>query len=206
MGTIGQVMTQLAPWAALIVSGFIARSAVVQAKLARNQKQPYVYVDIRPDEHQPALTVLLVRNQGPTVAKNVRVTLSPPLVSALHNAPENIETWEIGAIPPGAHLVRGIGVGNEILDRNPKPIQITIEADGPRGPVDPSVYGIDIKALEGVLIGHRTLNDVAVALKEIATTFAEVTTKSGGNGAFRIESRTQAPPPTPAQRRGDGAG
>ena len=175
----GTALTAIAAWGAVVGAGVAATYAGWQASVAqsaleltkqvqRDQAQPYVFADIRPNEHQPNLAALMVRNEGPTVATEIRVTFEPPLVST-RTANEEIRCWTITALTPGAQLVRSVGAGHAFLAKNGKTTcRVTVEGVGPYGRLQPISYDIDLPELAKAHIGYRTVHHVAVALEEIA--------------------------------------
>jgi hypothetical protein len=86
-----------------------ARSAEQQLELAnqvrRDQAQPYVFVDIRP-ETNGFLMMLIVENTGPTIAHDVRVTFQPPLRSVSFPEVSQLRFIQegINALPPGRRV------------------------------------------------------------------------------------------------------
>jgi hypothetical protein len=150
------------------VQAVAARHAVEHAeRVRREQTQPYVFADLRSDEHQPQLLVLLVRNQGPTVAYNVRVTLDPPLEDVRQ---ELVSEWSISAIAPGAQLARPIAVAWNLFERAADQLvhEVAVSGEGPAGAIDPLKYEINLKALEHVSAYQKTVYHAVKALEQIA--------------------------------------
>jgi hypothetical protein len=164
--------------AALIIAALGVWYAAWQATIAQNAyehakqihiegSQPYVFVDIRSDSHQPQLVVLLIRNGGPTVATDVCLTIDPAvLVDPARNVPP-LDKLMITALPPGAEMVRALGVGANFFDRVPDRITVSIDAKGPHGTVPTNSYQLDMAAFRLTAAGHQTLHDAAKALIEI---------------------------------------
>jgi hypothetical protein len=46
---------------------------------SKNRNRPMVAAELRDDEHADGVMLLVIRNYGPTVARNLRVTFSPPI-------------------------------------------------------------------------------------------------------------------------------
>ncbi|MFG3559022.1 hypothetical protein ACGGAQ_32075 [Micromonospora sp. NPDC047557] len=150
------------------VQAVAARHAVEHAeRVRREQTQPYVFADLRSDEHQPQLLVLLVRNQGPTVARNVRVTVEPPLEDVRS---ELVSEWFISAIAPGAQLARPIAVAWNLFERAADELvhQVAISGEGPDGAIEPLKYEINLKSLEHVSAYQKTVYHAVKALEKIA--------------------------------------
>lgn len=117
----------------------------LQRKVAEDAVQPYVWVDVRPDEAQGTILNLVLGNSGPTFAYNVRATIEPPFSSEKSQAAQRRLRDGVKALGPGRKLRWFIGVGFEILKENgPQLHTITIQADGPHGPLPPMTYEIDL--------------------------------------------------------------
>jgi hypothetical protein len=106
-GTWVGVAAVLIAAAALYFTGLSARAAKtaeeqtkIQQQLRIDAAQPYVWVDVRPDEVTGRLLNLIIGNSGPTVATNVRVKVDPPLPA--------IDEFKERAEASQAHLADGI--------------------------------------------------------------------------------------------------
>ncbi|RNL84776.1 hypothetical protein [Halostreptopolyspora alba] len=122
----------------------------LQRQIARDAAQPYVWVDVRADEAQGSAFNLLLGNSGPTFAHNIRATIDPPLPSdnsssAKGEAAQRRLREGIKSLGPGHRLVWFIGIGRKIVEEDvPQLHTITIEAEGPYGPVGPLTYDLDL--------------------------------------------------------------
>ncbi len=103
--------------AALVAAAQQARSAKDQATSAREQvaeaqsqtalqrqmhrdaAQPYVWVDVRPDDGHGQLIKVVLQNGGPTVATDIRVTFTPPLWTAAAGPVSTSPGWTMGSPP-----------------------------------------------------------------------------------------------------------
>lgn len=102
---------------ALFFTGLSAISArqqtKIQDKLRKDAAQPYVWVDLRPDEAQGGLLLLLVGNSGATVATDVRVRFTPDLIDqSTHRSNQSVAdriSSGIASLPPGARADLVIG-------------------------------------------------------------------------------------------------
>ena len=121
-----------------------ARAAENQTKLQEQIRievaQPYVWVDVRPDEATGVLLNLAVGNGGPTMATNVRVTIDPPLPT-IDQLRERVEAAQarlaagISYLPPGRTLTWPLGQGFNLLkDSGSQAHTFTVNVDGPFGP------------------------------------------------------------------------
>lgn len=59
------------------------RQNELQEQMWRDQAQPYVVADVRPDPGQGHLLQVVLENRGNTIARNVHVTFDPPLQKIL---------------------------------------------------------------------------------------------------------------------------
>ncbi|GAA1395400.1 hypothetical protein ACFQZ4_54110 [Catellatospora coxensis] len=169
---------------------FVAHGSMQQAKdLYRDQNQAYVFADIRADEHEPQLAVLVVKNEGPTVATNITVSFEPPISANLHRGSINIDQWLIPSLPPGARLVRGLGVGFEFFPANEFVCVITVTGTGRHGALDRLAYAIDLPAIGNTLAAHKTTSHIAGTLEKIAKTLLATDKKLG-----EISTHLKPPP------------
>jgi len=163
-----------------------ARSAEKQHELAeqvrKDQSQPYVFVDIRPDKNG-FLMMLVVENTGPTVAQNVRVAFDPPLRSTTFPEVESLKFVREGikALPPGRRIMWYFDTGPAIFENDvPKRYEVTVSADGPFGPVEEITYEIDFTILEhSEARDPGRLKDIADQLKKTNTTLTTIAKKVG---------------------------
>lgn len=159
VSSVAAIAAAIASWAAVAVA-LIAilparRSAKaseeqtdIQRELARQSAQPYVWADIQLDRQQGALIHLVVGNSGPTVARNVRVTIDPPLPvqSSDTSCTEVVQRVQrrlqegILSLAPGRMLSWQIGLGRELLknENNTTVYKVCVNADGPYGPMAPN--------------------------------------------------------------------
>lgn len=155
-----------------------ARAAEDQTKIQRQLRidaaQPYVWVDIRPDDSVGTLLNLVVGNSGPTVATNVRVDVDPPL-PAIDQYKERVRA--VGArlgeglqsLTPGRELRWSLGQGFVLLaEGRSQPYTFTVRADGPFGSVPPLTYVVDLSDWrENVDRPAGSLHQLTVAVKEL---------------------------------------
>ncbi len=126
--------------------------------------QPYVWVDVRPDDVTDVLLNLVIGNSGPTIAQNVRATIDPPL-EAIDQLKDRTDTAQdllargISSLPPGRTLMWPLGQGFNILaGDSPKRHTVTVTANGPFGPVLPPTYVLDLTDYRGHM--HRPVGSV----------------------------------------------
>jgi hypothetical protein len=165
------VVAAIAAAAAVIALYFNWRSARAAARAARaaedqteiqrqiriNAAQPFVWVDLRPDELTGTLLNLVVGNSGSTVATNVRV-IADPALPRIEQLSERVGTAEkllargIPSLPPGRTYTWPLGQGFDLInDGTPQAYTITVKADGPFGVIPVMAYVVDLAALKGVM-------------------------------------------------------
>jgi len=186
MAAIAAAVAALAAFAALYfnykstraaerAAGAAEEQSKIQRQLRIDAVQPYVWVDVRPDEVTSVILNLVVGNGGPTVATNVRVLIDPPL-PAIEQVQDRAQTAQevlangITSLPPGRTLVWPLGQGFNILAGDgPHVHTFTIEAEGPFGKVPSQAYPLDLSDWRGAM--HRpagSLHQVAKAIEELA--------------------------------------
>ena len=162
-------------------AGNQAKSAEQQLELAnqvrQDQAQPYVFADIRPDTGG-FLMMLVVENTGTTVARHVRVSFEPELRSI--NFPDIVQLRflqeGISALPPGRRISWYFDTAPAIFENDvPKKYTVTVDAEGPYGPVEQLRYEIDFTVLESSEARNPgQIVDVTEQLKKANATLVKV--------------------------------
>jgi hypothetical protein len=127
----------------------------MQRQVGRDAVQPYVWADIRLHEQHGQFLMLVLKNEGPTVAKTVTLSFDPPLPQEWRQGrsvgpvtPTRPGLAEFKALPPGRVMQWHLGVHTDIFytqsSTTPTRFTVTIEATGPSGPVDTLSYVIDV--------------------------------------------------------------
>jgi hypothetical protein len=173
---------------ALYFNGLATRAALRAAKAAEHQTaiqqqlridaaQPYVWVDVRPDDATGTLLNLIVGNSGPTVATGVRVQIDPPLPSIDQlkpraSAAQNRLDEGLASLAPGRTLVWPLGQGFNLLKDDVRQVHtLTVSCDGPFGRVPPVAYDVDLSEWRGVLDRPRgSLHQLTAAVKDLNKT------------------------------------
>lgn len=125
------------------------RQTEIQEQLYKDQQQPYVWVDYRIDPVSHWLLDLVLKNEGPTIATNVRVSFDPPVSRAgamkdleLHTLPGFQDGF--ASLPPGREMRWTLGSHVEVYEENALTRHtVKVSFDGPFGPVPPLVYELD---------------------------------------------------------------
>jgi hypothetical protein len=144
----------------------------LQRRLRRDAAQPYVWADLQGDDAQGFLINLVVCNEGPTVATDVRVTFDPPLESTLDNnsfdqAQEKLKGG-LSSLAPGRRMQWIIGTGPDILNRDESKYTVSITGNGPFGKLSPLSYVIDLSDLRFTASApYGSLHRVAERIKDL---------------------------------------
>jgi hypothetical protein len=147
----------------------------IQQQLRRDAAQPYVWVDVRPDDVVGTLVHLVVGNSGPTFAENIRIKVDPPL-PVIDQLKDRAETAQallqrgIRSLGPGRTLVWPLGQGFNLLnDDGPLARTFTVASDGPFGPVPERTYVVDLSDYRGVLDRPAgSLHELTKAVREVS--------------------------------------
>ncbi|ADU06423.1 hypothetical protein ML5_0881 [Micromonospora sp. L5] len=186
-----------------------ARYAQAQLSLAeqvrKDQAQPYVFADLRPDEQDPVKVMLVVHNTGSTVAKNIRVTFDPPLSSvAMPDFAAEMEVLRgaIATLPPGRAVKWFFDISFQLFDtpNAPRRYTVTVNADGPFGPVEELVYDINLDDIGRSDASKPLLKKVADELEKSRKALDKIVVQHQ-----KIASRLPAPE-VPSQPRRTAAG
>lgn len=159
---------------ATVEQATIARRQLEQAeKVHREQNEPYVIVDIQPDAPGSGLLVLLIENIGPTIARDVTITVDPPLVSATgDNLTERVRRGlarTIPMLPPGRRLKFAFDVSSRRFASDlPTAYTFTVRAKGPFGDVESLEYLVDFSSWRETLLGEHPQAKMEKALGEVA--------------------------------------
>lgn len=125
----------------------------LQRKMHEEAAQPYVWADIRPHAQHAEFMMLIVKNDGPTVASNVSVSIDPPFPPewiGVGDEDRFLNRRRFAALPPGRVMQWNLGLPYQLLPSPEVPangdgrFEITISFDGSRGPVDTLTYMVDL--------------------------------------------------------------
>lgn len=178
LAAVGALVAAGAAVVALVITAIAAKAArdqtKIQKQLREDAAQPYVWADVRTENEHGVVMMLVLGNSGPTVATDVKVTITPPFpsIEQLKGAPAAQARLAEGfrSLPPGRTLGWWLGQGwNVIEEEGPQIHRITIEANGPFGPVPTLSYDIDLAEFrEQEMTPPGTLNGVTTAIKDLA--------------------------------------
>ncbi|MFH8894494.1 hypothetical protein [Streptomyces sp. NPDC017949] len=149
----------------------VARQQLQHAEAVhREQNEPYVVVDIQPDS--VGALVVVVQNIGSTIARNVRITVDPPLESSwgedLTQMLARALSRTFPMLPPRRKL-------HFLLDEQarfqrddlPTAYTFTVRCEGPYGPVEDMEYVVDFGTYAETLLINGPLKGVEGKLEEI---------------------------------------
>jgi len=156
----------------------------IQEVVSRQAADPYVWVDIRPDDQKGGLLLLVVGNSGPTVATNVVVEFDPPLRDAPLPKEVAAQLGEqrlnagLASLPPGRIVYWSLGAAFAPFNINGFPMSYAVEitATGPFGSLEPLSYNINlddmrnhlVSAAPGTLYGvTHSIDQLGEAVKKI---------------------------------------
>lgn len=98
------------------------RQTEVQEQLYREQPQPYVWLDYRIDPISYWLVDLVIKNEGPTTARNVKFGIDPMIRRSKHfgdrvlaKLPGFLEGF--AALPPGREMRWSLGSHADIFEQ-----------------------------------------------------------------------------------------
>ncbi|WP_139238180.1 hypothetical protein [Streptomyces pini] len=173
-------MSNLIAAAAVVVSLVALYFSGAQFRLNKRIQleaaQPYVVPDIQPRAGGSGLLVFTLENVGPTVARDVEISIDPPLKGGER------DVWDerlgralgrkISHLPPRRRLEWFFTFAPRFYQRTDLPRQytVTVKANGPSGPVEEMSYIIDLDAMEGTALDRAT---VVAKLDKIAKHIAE---------------------------------
>lgn len=164
-------------WQARIAKGAADEQLKLSERIHREQNEPYVVVDIGPDQVGSALFVLSIHNTGPTMARNVRIEVSPELESTHSSLTPRLAralARTIPVLPPGRRLAFAFDTGRRFDADLPMQFEFTVHADGPEGPVETLKYTVDLEVLAESLIGEWPMKRLEGHLKDIEKSLSAV--------------------------------
>jgi hypothetical protein len=148
-----------------------------QKQAAKDATQPMLWVDIRGDDAQGQALILLLGNSGPSIARNVKVTLDPVPPATLDIKPIlEILKQGIASLPPARTMQWALGAAHDTNDWGPhKAYRVRIEAEGPFGTIKPLEYVISVDDLHGSRAAPSgNLHAVAAELHEMTKATKEL--------------------------------
>lgn len=152
---------------AAIYSRSQTRLAAGQLELAhqirREAAEPYVVADIVPRVGGSGLLQFRIENAGPTLARDVQISVSPPLQGG------QSDEWDqrlaravarkIPVLPPGRRIEWNFAFGPRVFQNPglPRQYTVTVNVTGPFGRVEPLTYIIDLDAISESALERDTV-------------------------------------------------
>lgn len=179
----------------------------LQRELQRDATQPYVWADIRLHKQHASVFMLILKNEGPTVATDVTMTFDPPLPAGWRGYGGNVGpstatgstpgTAHFSALPPGRVMQWNLGVPWDILkSTDPLRFAVIITAKGPGGQVPLVRYVVDLNEYMNVA---KTAPGTPLSIVKAIDDGFELLEKSLG----RLADRLPADPPQQSRSVGD---
>lgn len=147
------------------------RQTELQEKVREDQAQPYVWADVRPSDKDGHLMLLVIKNEGPTVAQSVSVSFDPPLPTHWGGEREDAErtTYRLTSMPPGRAVRWYVGTGPAWAEADDERLfTVKIAYRGPYGDAPTLEYDLSFKDFhDSAVQPPGTLHGVTGALKDL---------------------------------------
>lgn len=145
--------------------------------------QPMVVVDIGPAPNDRSIMMLAIENIGPSIARNVRIEVSPPPARAAGDRDgKAIHEWSvftkgIKTMPPRHRMEFFFDVGFQRFTNNVNnAFTFVVNAEGPLGrPAPELTYEIDLEVMRETWIGQATLGKVVQEMERGNQNLRELT-------------------------------
>lgn len=148
------------------------RQTELQEQVRRDAYAPYVWLDYRQARDVPWVVELVLRNEGPTTATDVQVSINPPIsryVGEDRPPLQEIAGFARGfsSLPPGREMRWTLGPHHEVLKAgNADAHFVRISCNGPEGPVQPIEYTLDFSDATNISIRTpKTMDHLVEAVK-----------------------------------------
>ncbi|WP_063763099.1 hypothetical protein [Streptomyces rimosus] len=141
-------------------------------RIHREQSEPYVIVDIQPSDPASGVLVVVIENIGSTMARNVRISCNPPLLSAwgddMTEMVQRALSRTIPMLPPGRRLEFLLDNQDRFQNSGlPTAYTFTVESEGPSGTVEPLEYVVDFGTWAESLMKNRPTKQIEDKLGKI---------------------------------------
>lgn len=147
-----------------------------EQRLREEQARPFVVVDFEPSPVWGNIINLVVQNVGKTLAKNVRLTFNPPLVSSTagndgYNFQEsNLLKHGIPAMPPGKRFEALFDMSHDHIQAGlPMSYEVRVDLEDSQGRQQEALeYVLDLNFRYGVRrVESKSIHDLAKSVKKI---------------------------------------
>lgn len=161
-----------------------ARNATAQTELQQRIReesaQPYVWADFRVDPRSGEMLQFVVKNEGPTVARDVKLHFEPPLKADWMLNPQEEhgpakQGNRFSSIPPGREMVWHLASAFTFEgSTDVKKFTLTVSGTGPYGPMDDLTYILNIDDYRtGAATAPGTLLGIKKSLDKILKEFKD---------------------------------
>ncbi|MFD5118950.1 hypothetical protein [Streptomyces sp. NPDC058385] len=139
------------------------RQLELDERVRKEAAEPYVVVDIQPRAGGSGLLVFTVENIGPTVARDIELSVTPPLQGGERSDWDEklarAVARKIPHLPPRRRLEWFFSFGPRFFEKADLPRQytVTVKSKGPAGPVEPLTYVIDLDVIQGITLDRETV-------------------------------------------------
>ena len=149
------------------------RQTNLQRAIAESAVAPYVWADVRVQAANGWNLEFAIGNSGSTVARNVVVVVEPPFPQAdategrfVRSMHEQLERG-MPSVAPGREYSWTLGNSADLVNRaGALAHTVTIDCDGPTGPVARSQFTIDFESFRESVARHDgSLRDIAKEIK-----------------------------------------
>lgn len=154
----------------LLVSAGFAAWAVKEARtLRREQFRPWITVSFH---FRSVIAFVRVENLGATVARDVRITLDPPLASTLEAARGPIAMLDRGIpqLAPGEHRLFLFDRVSDRLERDDLPSSHRVRVayrDHRHRPLVGDEFTLDVRSLEGARLPDKGMHELVEAVQAL---------------------------------------
>jgi hypothetical protein len=155
------------------------RQTELQERVHRDSAQPYVWADLQGDDAQGQVLRLIVANEGPSLAMDVRVSFEPSLQSSgdsseLDEVQDRLRSG-LSSLAPGRRLQWKVDMAHRLFDQGlPRVYTVSITGEGPFGSMEPLTYVVDLNdLLDTADSPSGSLHRVAERLKELTEVIAD---------------------------------
>lgn len=163
------------------------RQTALQLEIRQASEQPYIWADIDIQQPNGWMLELVVGNSGPSVATNVRVRIDPPIKQAAGH--EHLDAvfsrlaQGVASLAPGRRLYWTLGSSPDLVGgTGPFAHTVSIDCDGPFGPIPRAEYVIDLSDLkDSVAKRHGSLREISKSVDDVTKVLKEVVRKIESN-------------------------
>ncbi|WP_162602436.1 hypothetical protein [Nocardioides daejeonensis] len=149
------------------------KQTILQREIAAAAAAPYIWADVRVQTANGWNLEFAIGNSGPTVARNVVVTVDPPFPQTATREARYVQRMHerlergLPSVAPGREYAWTLGNAADLVNL-PSPLAhtVTIDCVGPAGPTATSQFTIDFESFRESVARHDgSLRDIAKEIK-----------------------------------------